>query len=113
MSISIFDDDSEESAASPLSARESAHLVQFYEADSFLLEALSRLIGDAIVAGDSGVVIATKAHRDGLEEALRARGLDPDALRKQGRYIALDAVDTLASFMMDGVPDEERFRNVI
>ncbi len=113
MSISIFDNDSEESAASPSSARESAHLVQFYEADSFLLEALSRLIGDSLVAGDSGVVIATKAHRDGLEEALCTRGLDPDALRKQGRYIALDAADTLASFMMDDFPDEERFRNVI
>src|SRR6266851_2864329 len=50
MSISIFDNDSEESAASPSSARESAHLVQFYEADSFLLEALSRLIGDSLIA---------------------------------------------------------------
>src|SRR5712664_2788762 len=102
MSISIFDnDDSDESAASPPSARESAHLVQFYEADSFLLDALSRLIGDAIVAGDSGVVIATKAHRDGLEEALRTRGLDPDALRSDGRYVALDAAETLASFVVD------------
>src|ERR1700730_3596547 len=111
MSISNIDDDFEKSAATPASAGESAHLVQFYEADSFLLEALSRLVGDSLVAGDSGVVIATKAHRDGLDEGLRARGLDPDALRSQGRYVALDAADTLASFMVDDFPDEDRFRN--
>lgn len=111
--MSSFVNDSDDSAASPPSARESAHLVQFYEADSFLLEALSRLVGDSLVAGDSGVAIATKAHRDGLEEALRRRGLDTDALRGQGRYVALDAAETLASFMVDDFPDEDRFRNVV
>ena len=114
MSISNFDnDDSGESASPPVSARESAHLVQFYEADSFLLEALSRLIGDGLVAGDSSVVIATKAHRDGLEAGLKARDLDTDALRILGRYVVLDAADTLASLMIDDFPDEDRFRNVI
>ena len=113
MSISIFDNDPDESVATPSSARESAHLVQFYEADSFLLEAISRMIGDGLDAGDSAIVIATKAHRDGLEEGIRARGLDPDALRKQGRYLALDAAETLANFMVDDFPDEDRFRNVI
>ena len=113
MGISIIDNDADESAALSPSARESAHLVQFYEADSFLLEALSRLVGDSLVAGDSGVVIATRAHRDGLEEELRRRGLDLDALRSQGRYVALDAAETLASFMVDDFPDEDRFRNVI
>src|ERR1700682_1275999 len=112
MGISIIDNDADESAALSPSTRESAHLVQFYEADSFLLEALSRLVGDSLVAGDSGVVIATRAHRDGLEEELRRRGLDLDALRSQGRYVALDAAGTLASFMVDDFPDEDCFRHV-
>src|SRR5713101_4462762 len=101
MPIAIFDNNSDESAASPPSAGESAHLVQFYEADSFLLEALSGLVGDGLVAGDSSVVVATRAHREGLEEGLRARGVDLDALRDQGRYVALDAAETLAAFMVD------------
>ena len=42
------------------------HVVQFYADDSFLLEGLSRFIGSALGAGDAGVVIATKAHRDEL-----------------------------------------------
>ena len=100
-------------ASSPPSRRESAHRVQFYEADSFLIEALSQLIGDSIVAGDSCVVIATGVHRDGLEQGLRARGVDVDSLRKRGRYVALDAAETLAKFMVDDLPDEARFREVV
>src|SRR5260370_26287214 len=105
--------DSELKATSSSRSRESAHRVQFYEADSFLLEALSDLVGDSLVAGDSSVVIATRAHREGLEAGLRARGLDLDALRDQGRYVALDAAETLAAFMVDDFPDAARFRKII
>jgi PAS domain S-box-containing protein len=100
-------------AASGSSGRESAHRVQFYEADSFLIEALSGLIGDSLVAGDSGVVIATRAHREGLEQGLRARGVDVDSIRRLGRYVAIDAAETLAKFMVDDLPDEARFREVV
>jgi hypothetical protein len=44
----------------------SAHVVQFYEDDSFLVETMSRLIGNALSAGNAVVVIATGPHRDGL-----------------------------------------------
>ena len=89
------------------------HLVQFYEDDSFLLEIVCRLVGDGLDAGDSSVVVATAAHREGLAEHLRARGLDPDKLAERGRYIALDAADTLARFMVDDWPDAIRFNSVI
>jgi hypothetical protein len=52
------------------------HVVPFYADDSFLLEGLSRFIGSALGAGDPGVVIATKAHRDELTLRLQALGLD-------------------------------------
>ncbi len=114
MAISRIDADFDESSAdSYRSNRESAHLVQFYEADSFLLEALGRLVGDSLIAGDSSVIIATETHRDGLEAALRARGLDIDSIRSAGRYVALDAAETLATFMVDDFPDEALFRAVI
>jgi hypothetical protein len=44
----------------------SAHVVQCYEDDSFLVEMISRLIGNTLNAGDATVVIATGPHRDGL-----------------------------------------------
>lgn len=90
-----------------------AHTVQFYGEDSFLLDELSRFIGTALGAGDAAVVIATKAHREGLVQRLNAKGLDAARATEQGRYVALDAADTLAKLMRDGWPDADRFNQVL
>src|ERR1700674_2171155 len=89
-----------------------AHVVQFYGEDRFLLDELSRFIGTALGAGDAAVVLATKAHRDGLVQRFEARGLDAGVAIEQGRYVPLDAPETLASFMRDAWPDAELFTQV-
>ena len=89
------------------------HSVQFYGEDSSLLDELSRFIGTALVGGDSAVVIATKAHREGLAQRLQSRGFDTATAVEQGRYVALDAAETMARFMRDGWPDAGLFTNVI
>ena len=91
----------------------STHSVHFYEQDSFLLDSLTKLIGTTLMAGDTAVVVATPEHRDGLANSLKARGLDLEALTKQGRYCSLDAVETLAAFMVDGSPDTKLFNAFI
>ncbi|HTA23283.1 MAG TPA: MEDS domain-containing protein [Terriglobales bacterium] len=90
-----------------------AHTVQFYGEDTFLLDELSRFIGTALGAGDAAIVIATKAHRDGLAQRLQARGLDAARAAKEGRYVAIDAAETLAKFMRDGWPDAALFTEVV
>ena len=90
-----------------------AHSVQFYSDDSFLLDALSRFVGSAIGAGDAGIVIATPAHREELSRRLLARGLNVQGAVEQGRYIALDAAETLSQFMVNGFPEEQRFVKLI
>src|SRR5713226_1424013 len=92
---------------------ESEHFVQFYESDVFLLDSLSGFIGTGLSAGDACVVIATKAHRERLEERLKADGLDPIAAQARGQYISQDAAETLSKFMVDGLPDAGRFFEVI
>ena len=94
-------------------AEEFEHFVQFYEADPPLLDSLSGFIGGGLAAGDVGIVVATREHREGLEQRLRAAGLDLDAARAAGTYVALDAEDTLAQIVIDGVPDAGRFAEVI
>lgn len=89
------------------------HFVQFYEADGFLLNSLSGFVGSAITAGDAAIVVATKAHRDGLEELLIANGIDLASARATGKYVALDAADTLSKFMVDGLPVTTRFNEVL
>src|SRR5579884_3498131 len=93
--------------------RESEHFVQLYETDAFLLDSLRGFIGTGLGAGDVGIVIATKAHREGLEEQLQADGLNLAAARAAGQYVALDAVELLSTFMRDGMPEPGRFREVL
>jgi PAS domain S-box-containing protein len=90
-----------------------AHVVQFYGEDEFLVDELSRFIGSALVAGDGAIVIATLTHRKWLEQKLKERGLDTARAIKKGRYVILDAAETLSKFMQDGLPDVTRFTEVI
>jgi PAS domain S-box-containing protein len=89
------------------------HVVQFYHADDSLLDPLSRSVGAALGSGGVAVVIATPEHRLGLSRRLRSLGVDHAHAVKQGRYVALDAAETLSRFMRDGSPDEDRFSEVV
>lgn len=89
------------------------HFVQFYEADAFLLDAIGEFIGAGLHAGEVGIVIATAAHRADLAGRLTAAGLDVAQARASGRYVALDAAETLSRFMVDGMPDAARFAEVV
>ena len=89
------------------------HSVHFYEDESFLLEGLGRFIGAALLGGDSAVVIATEAHRKGLQNRLGKNGLNLTVPASEGRFLMLDAAETLARFMVDGLPDSRRFHELV
>lgn len=92
---------------------DSPHSVQLYSDDAFLLDALSWFIGSALASGDAAVVIASADHRQGLAERLKERGLDPAVALRQGRYVELDAAETLSRVMREGWPEGSRFTRVI
>jgi hypothetical protein len=77
------------------------------------LDALEGFVSSGLRASDGMVVIATPAHRRALEQRLRKRGFDVDLAQAEDRYIALDAAETLAKFMVNGWPDDERFNQVV
>lgn len=91
----------------------SGHVVQFYGEDGFLIDELSRFIGTALGAGEAAMVIATNEHRDGLARRLQAWGLDTGKAIVQGRYILLDAAETLTKITPGGWPDPVRFAEVV
>jgi PAS domain S-box-containing protein len=95
----------------PERSKARGHSVQFYEDDAFLLHGLSAFIGGAVAAGESALVVATEAHRDGLAKRLAKQGIDLS--RPQSRVVVLDAAETLDKFMVDGSPDPSRFDEVV
>ncbi len=81
------------------------HEAGFYSDDRFALDDLTQFIGAALKAGNAAIVVATESHRDSLLPRLQAYGLDIATAIEQGRYVALDAADTLSTFMLNGMPD--------
>ena len=78
-------------------------LTEFQTAAAFLFDDLTRFIQPALRAGNAAIVVATESHRDSLLLRLQApHGLDIGAAIEQGRYIALDAAETLSTFMPSG-----------
>jgi signal transduction histidine kinase len=95
-----------------LSAPEAAsHAVHFYEADGVLLDAVAKFLAPALDGGEGVLLVATKGHADALVALLEPHGAC-DAIA-QGRLRILDARETLARFMVDEMPDAERFFGVI
>ena len=91
---------------------ESEHFAQFYEDDAFLVNSLGVFVRNGLSAGDAVIVAATKAHREGLDELLRAQGVGLHS-GNLGSYVHLDAAETLARFMVDGMPSAQRFADVL
>ena len=59
--------------------------------------------------GQPAMIIASAAHREGILEHLNARLIHVDQARRSGDLLVLDADETLALFMVDGVPVPELF----
>ena len=89
------------------------HLVEFYETEAFLVDTVCTFAVPALRGGDAAIVVATPAHREVFERALAEAGIDMRAAGREGRYLALDARETLARFMVGGAPDRAHFRAAV
>jgi len=88
------------------------HEVQFYSDDAVLLETFARFIATGLKSGRTAIAIIARSHREGLVSRLKAQGLDVDAAIQKGTYIQLDVAETLSTFMVNGMPDADRFFKV-
>jgi signal transduction histidine kinase len=89
------------------------HIVQFYDGEGALADAVAGFLAAGLAAGEPLVVIATEAHNILFERRLRDNRFDLDEARRSGQLIMLDARETLAQFMVGGAPDWTRFQEVV
>lgn len=91
----------------------SEHFVQFYESDGFIVMAVAEYLIHGFKSGETCIVAATGEHLTEIERIITAFGFNLEAARAAGRYISLDAVETLSKFMVRDMPDAARFAKVI
>jgi hypothetical protein len=92
---------------------EQAHVVQFYTKDSFLLDGLCEFVRCALEDGESVILVVSQAHRDGLRQRIKAARVRTRIASRTGRYVVLDAAETMAKFMTGNMPDRRKFESVM
>jgi hypothetical protein len=92
---------------------ERSHLVQFYGADAYLVDLVTRFLGVGLAAGEPLVAILTPEHRGAVERRLESVGFDVADATATGRLRLLDARETLDKLLLDDMPHPEHLQSVI
>jgi len=88
------------------------HEVEFYPDDAAIVVGFTRFIEAALKVGTTVVVVAAESHRESLLLELQEHGVDIAAAIEQGLCVSLDVAETLATFMVNDLPDPEQFLRV-
>lgn len=89
------------------------HVVQIYENEGILLDALTGFVDTAISANENAVVIATNSHLSALESRLQSYGHNIEALILENKFIPVNADELLTEFLVNEMPDEALFMKTI
>ncbi|MGH8258658.1 MAG: PAS domain S-box protein [Steroidobacteraceae bacterium] len=85
------------------------HFVQFYLDEQVLIDSVADYVRKGVNESTGAIVIATQAHIEALAARWRSDGFDVAAARDRRQVVLLDADQTLSTFMVNGVPDREKF----
>lgn len=82
------------------------HIVQTWQDLSFLAEAVGEYLGAGLRAGEGAIIIARPAHTQRFLDHLQGLG-------EPGQIVVLDAEQTLEGFMAGGMPQWQRFHEIV
>ena len=85
------------------------HVVLFYRDDAELARRVGEFVLQAGYNGGTAIVIATPDHRRLVEDRLVRAGVDVEAARAAGSYLALDATETMRRFVATDWPSPASF----
>lgn len=88
------------------------HQLEFHTEEDSLLDGFACFVQTALTAGRAAIAIVTESHRDKLIQRLMTDAV-LDSARIEGRYISLDAEETLLAFMVDDLPDKPKFLKLV
>ena len=89
------------------------HMVQVYQNERFLSEAVSYFVGEGLQRGEAVIVIATPEHQDAFTERLTRLGCDVQTAVQQHQLYLIDAQAILSTFMQEGMPQWGAFQESV
>jgi hypothetical protein len=88
----------------------SEHVMQLFDETESLVGSVAAYLLDGWKRGDTLVVVARPAHWALVSAELEASGCPVGDYLQNGKLVALDAATTLATFVVNGDPQPEKFR---
>lgn len=89
------------------------HFVQFYQEDVYIVDSVAEYFIHCLKSNGIGIAAATRKHLDEIEKKITGFGVDLESARREGRFIELDAEETLEMLLVDGSVDDDLFFQVI
>jgi hypothetical protein len=89
------------------------HFVQIYTDEQHILRAVSAYFVHGLRFNDSCIMIATREHTLTIEALIRESYPGFDAAVAEGRFVILDAHETLQKFTVGGTPRKDLFNEVL
>ena len=89
------------------------HFVQVYQDEVFLCKTVAEYAGTGLRRGEGVLIIATASHRAAFLGQLESDGVSTKDALERGRFILLDAEETLGKFMLGDLPQWQSFHALV
>jgi len=87
------------------------HIVQLYQDEEFLGEAVSHFVAEGLAKGEA-IIVATEPHWVNISSRLVLKGFDLESLGRRGQITLLNANETLPKFLVHNIPDAKSFKDI-
>lgn len=89
------------------------HLCEFYPNPQAMADSVCDYVVPGITRGDGVILIAATENLFKFQEILERRSIDVHRAKSTGKLIMIDAHECLEKFMVNGLPDKDRFMNTV
>ena len=89
------------------------HLVQLFDSDESLADAVGAFLYEGFVRGETLVAVMEEQRWYSVAMRLSSRGVPVDEVMRSGQLTVRDAAETLSTFMRLGRPDRELFEDSV
>lgn len=87
-----------------------SHIVQIYDCDDFLASGAGFFAAEGLRRGEAVFLVGTRTHLADIDQHLVALGIDTVSAMRSGQLTATDVGEALDRLLVNGMPDEARYR---